>query len=361
VIRGEPDWSALPGNLPPSVTRLLRRCLTKDPNQRLRDIGEARIAIDAAISGTPEAGFALPGAIFEAQPLWRRALPWALMATALAAAIGFSAAYWRASQPELHPVMQLSLALSQPLATVFDPNPGSPFAISPDGSQIVFVASVAGKSQQLYLRPMDQQTAAAIPGTENASQPFFSPDGQWVGFFALGKMSKVSLHGGPATPLCDAPTPHGAHWVTDDMIVYAPNFGSGLLRISSTGGMLQTLTTPNAKEQEISHRWPQVLPGGKDVLFTIQMGNTTTYDDARIAVLSMQTGKWRTLLQGGFYARYVPSGHVVYVHAGSLMAVAFDLARMEVMGSPVPVQEGVATSGLTAEGAEYEVQRLYGA
>jgi serine/threonine protein kinase len=355
VIRAEPDWSALPGNLPRSVTRLLRRCLTKDPNQRLRDIGEARIAIDAAISRAPEEGSAFSGAIVEAQPLWRSALLWALMATALAAAIGLGAAYWRASRQEPHPVMQLSLPLSQPLATVFDPNPGSPFAISPDGSQVVFVASVAGKPQQLYLRPMDQQTAAAIPGTENASQPFFSPDGQWVGFFALGKMSKVSLHGGPATPLCDAPTPHGAHWVTDDLIVYAPNFGSGLLRISSTGGTPKTLTTPNAKEQEISHRWPQVLPGGKDVLFTIQMGNATTYDDARIAVLSLQTGKWRTLLQGGFYARYVPSGHIVYVHAGSLMAVAFDLARMEVTGSPVPVQEGVATSGLTAGGAEYEV------
>jgi len=355
VIRAEPDWSALPGNLPPSIPRLLRRCLTKDPSQRLRDIGEARIAINAAISGTPEESFALQGAAAEPPALWPRTLSWAVVAMSLAAAIGFGTLYWRARQPEQRPVMQLSLPLTQPLATVFDPNPGSPFAISPDGSQIVFVASVPGKPQQLYLRPMDQQMAAPIPGTENASQPFFSPDGQWVGFFALGKMSKVSLHGGPATPLCDAPTPHGAHWATDNMIVYAPNFGSGLLRISSAGGTPQTLTTPNAKEQEISHRWPQVLPGGNYVLFTIQMSSATTFDDARIAVLSLQTGKWRTLLQGGFYARYVPSGHIVYARAGSLMAVSFDLSRMDLTGSPVHVQEGVATSVLTAGGAEYDV------
>ncbi len=355
VIRAEPDWSALPGSVPASIVRLLRRCLTKDAGQRLRDIGEARIALDAAISGTPQDIVAPAPATVQPQSLWRRALPWAIAAIAIVLAIGFGSLYWRASQPEPHRVMQLSLALPEPLAGVFDPNPGSPFALSPDGSQVVFVASVAGKPQQLYLRPLDQQAATPIPNTENAAQPFFSPDGQSVGFFALGKIRKVSLRGGPATPLSDAPTPHGASWAFDDTIIYAPNFGSGLLRISSAGGTPQTLTTPNPKEQEISHRWPQILPGGKDVLFTIQVGSAVAYDDARIAVLSLQTGKWRTILQGGFYARYVPSGHIVYAHAGSLVAVAFDLSHMEVSGSPVPVQEGVVTSALTSGGAEYDV------
>lgn len=355
VIRAEPDWSVLPGNVPASIVQLVRRCLTKDPTQRLRDIGEARVALDAAISGTPEDILAPAVAAVQPQPLWRRALPWAIAGIAMALAIGFSSPYWRASQPEPHRVMQLSLTLPEPLAGVFDPNPGSPFALSPDGSQIVFVASVVGKPQQLYLRPLDQQTATPIPNTENATQPFFSPDGQSVGFFALGKMRKVSLHGGPATLLSDAPTPHGASWALDDTIIYAPNFGSGLLRISSAGGTPQTLTRPNPKEQEISHRWPQVLPGGGYVLFTIQVGSAATYDDARIAVLSLQTGKWRTLLQGGSYARYVASGHMVYAHAGSLVAVTFDLSRSEVSGSPVPVQEGVVTTALTSGGAEYDV------
>jgi Tol biopolymer transport system component/tRNA A-37 threonylcarbamoyl transferase component Bud32 len=353
VIRGEPDWSALPGNVPTSVLRLLRRCLTKDPNQRLRDIGEARIAIDGAISGTPEE--AGPLAAPTEPPLWRRAVPWAVAAIAIVFAIACGALYWRGIQREPHPVMQLSLPLAEPLAGVFDANPGSPFALAPDGSQIAYVASVAGKPQQLYLRALEQQTATPIPGTENAIQPFFSPDGQWVGFFALGKMRKVSLHGGPVTPLCDAPVPHGANWASDDTITYAPNFGSGLMRISAAGGTPKTLTTPNAKEQEISHRWPQVLPEGKFLLFTIQVGSAVSFDDAWIAVLSLETGKWRTVIKGGSYARYVSSGHIVYAHAGALMAVPFDLKRMEVAGSPMPVREGVVTTALTSGGAEYDV------
>ncbi|HEY1483830.1 MAG TPA: protein kinase, partial [Candidatus Acidoferrum sp.] len=359
VIRADPEWSTLPNDLPPSITRMLHRCLTKDPNQRLRDIGEARIAIDGALSGTGEESYA-PQAETTQQhqpPSWRRALPWALAAIAILLATALGSMYWRAHQSETEPrqVMELSLALPEPLAGVFDPNPGSPFAISPDGSQIVFVASLAGKPQQLYLRPFDQQTGTPVAGTENAVQPFFSPDGQWIGFFSLGKMRKVSLHGGPVTVLCDAPVPHGASWAADDVITYAPNFGSGLMRISATGGTPQNLTTPNTKDQEISHRWPQVLPGGKFVLFTIQMGTESSYDNARIAVLSMPTGKWRTLVEGGSYARYLPSGHIVYARAGSLMGMAIDSSRMEVTGSPVPVQEGVVTSALTSGGAEYDV------
>ena len=168
-------------------------------------------------------------------------------------------------------------------------------------------------------------------------------------------MRKVSLHGGPVTPLCDAPVPHGANWASDDMITYAPNFGSGLMRISAAGGIPKTLTTPNAKEQEISHRWPQVLPGGKFLLFTIQVGSAFSFDDAWIAVLSLETSKWHTVVKGGSYGRYTSSGHIVYAHAGSLMAVPFDLKRMEVAGSPMPVREGVVTTALTSGGAEYDV------
>jgi serine/threonine-protein kinase len=355
VIRAEPDWSSLPASVPPRLRALLRRCLQKDSKQRLQAIGEARIAIEAAIAGTPEEASAWDGATIAARPFWRGVLPWAIAAIATMFALGFGVTYWRTSQTKPQPVMQFSLPLPEPLAGAFEPNPGSPFAFSPDGSQIVFVASLAGKAPQLYLRPLDLPTGAPLAGTENATQPFFSPDGQWVGFFALGKMRKIPVHGGPVVLLSDAPVPHGASWAGDDTIVYAPNFGSGLLRISSAGGTPQTLTTPDAKQQEISHRWPQVLPGGKDVLFTIQLGSAANYDDARIVLLSLQTGKWRTLVQGGTYARYVSSGHIVYAHAGSLVAVPFDLSRLEVTGSPVPVQEGVVTSALTSGGAEYDV------
>jgi serine/threonine protein kinase/Tol biopolymer transport system component len=350
VIRAEPDWSLLSVTVPERIRELLRRCLQKDPKQRLQAIGEARIAIEKAIAG--ELG---PMTIAEhvvQPPLWRTAVPWALAAVASTAA--FALLYWRptAEQPQ---VMQLGLALPEPLSGLLDPNPGSPIAISPDGSQLVFVGAASGKLPQLFLLPLDQRTAIALAGTENASQPFFSPDRKWVGFFALGRLRKVSPHGGPVIDLGDAPVPHGASWAGDDSIIYAPNFGSGLMRIAAPGGTPKVLTAPDGNQQDISHRWPQVLPGGKAVLFTIQVATQNTYDDSRIALLTLQTGKWRTLIEGGSYARYVPSGHIVYAHAGSLMAVPFDLKRLEVSGEPVPVVEGIVTTAATSGGAEYDV------
>jgi serine/threonine protein kinase/Tol biopolymer transport system component len=354
VVRAEPDWSHLPEKTPSRVRELLQRCLVKDPKQRLQAIGEARIALDASIANAPDEAAASAGAA-PPKPLWRRALPWALASIATVFVIAFSTLYWRAKQPEPHQAMQASLLLPEPLAGVFSANPGSPIALSRDGARLAFVASPAGKPPQLYLRPLDQQTATPIPGSENAMQPFFSPDGQWLGFFADGKMRKVPVNGGPATLLCDAPIPHGASWTSDDAIVYAPYLGSGLMRISSAGGTPQTLTTPDAQARELSHRWPQVLPGNKAVLFTIQVATQASYDDARIAVLSLETAKWRTLLDGGSYARYVPSGHIVYARTSALVAVPFDLARLQVNGPPAPVQEGVITTAGTSGGAEYDV------
>jgi serine/threonine protein kinase len=354
VIRAEPDWSLLHAAVPPRIRELVRRCLQKDPRQRLQAIGEARIALNATIAGASDEPDTLARTTTQPLPPLYRALPWAVASLATTLAIAIGALYWRAKQPEAHQVVQASMLLPEPLAGVFSPNPGSPFALSQDGSRIVFVGSPEGKPQQLYVRELDQETATPIPGTENATQPFFSPDGEWIGFFADGKMRKVQRGGGPVTILGDAPIPHGASWASEDTIVYAPNLGSGLMRISSAGGTPQVLTTPDAKQQELSHRWPQLLPGNT-VLFTIQTTTQITYDDARIALLSLETGKWRTLFEGGSYARYVPSGHIVYAHAGALMAVPFDLARLQVRGSPVPVQQGVVTTVATSGGAEYDV------
>lgn len=355
VIRAEPDWTLLDGSVPQRIRELVRRCLQKDPKQRLQAIGEARIVIDAACSGAPEGVKASAVGKIEPQALSRRVLPWAVAATGVSAALVLGGLYLRESQRDPQPILRASVLLPEPLAGVFSANPGSPIALSPDGSQLVFVGAPAGKPSQLYLRQLDQQNAAPILNTEEAVQPFLSPDGQWVGFFADGKMRKVSLRGGPATVLSDALIPHGASWVSEDMIIYAPDLGSGLMRVSSGGGAPQTLTTPNAKEKELSHRWPQVLPGNKSVLFTIQVATQGSYDNAQIAVLSLQTGKWRTLIEGGSYARYVPSGHIVYAHAGTLMAVPFDLASLRVTGPPSPAQEGVITTAATSGGAEYDI------
>ena len=351
VIRTEPDWSLVPLAVPARIRELLQRCLKKDPKQRLQAIGEARIAIEAALSGPSESATPAPGSAAE-RPRWRTILPWAVAVVAVLIALALP--FFR-SAPEKRQVMQLSLALPEPISGILDPNPGSPFALSPDGSQVAFVASESGKPPQLFLLQLDGRTAVPVPSTDNASQPFFSPDGQWVAFFARGHLRKVSLHGGPAAELADAPVPHGGTWAADGSIIYAPNFGSGLMRVGASGGVPQSLSTPSEKEKEVSHRWPQVLPGGKAVLFTIQLSTQTTYDEARIAVLSLQTGKWRTLAQGGSYARYVPSGHIVFARAGSLMAMPFDLGRLQPAGDPVPVVDGLVTSTVTSGGAEYDV------
>jgi serine/threonine-protein kinase len=202
----------------------------------------------------------------------------------------------------------------------------------------VYVAS-RGSNTQLYLRPMDQLNAKPIPGTEGASMPFFSPDGQWVGFFAAGKLKKVSLMRGVPLRLCDAPNNRGASWGPDDTIRFTPVYTSGLWSISAAGGTPQVLTTPDSTKGELSHRWPEVLPGGKAVLFTVETAGS--FDNASIAVLSLQSGEQRCLVEGGSNPHYASSGHLVFARAGVVLAAPFDLERLEMTGAPVAMLEGV--------------------
>jgi len=211
-------------------------------------------------------------------------------------------------------------------------------AFAPDGSRLIYVAN-RGASTQLYLRAIDSFEAKPIPGTDGAETPFFSPDGQSVGFFAEGKLKKVALSGGAPFTLCIAASNRGASWGPDNNIIFSPAATSGLFEVAATGGKPKPLTSPDRKKGEISHRWPEILPGGKVVLFTVWSGGT--FDDARIVLLSLDTGEQRVLIEGGAYARYVPSGHLVYVRAGGLMAVPFDLKRLAVTGSPATILEGI--------------------
>jgi serine/threonine-protein kinase len=216
-------------------------------------------------------------------------------------------------------------------------------AISADGTRLVYAAR-RGTRIQLYLRRIDQLEAAPMPGTEDAAEPFFSPDGEWVGFFSGGKLKKVLVTGGAALTLCDATAGRGAAWGPDDTIVFSPNItgsGAGLWRVSANGGTPQELTKPDAKNRELSHRWPQFLPGGKAVLFTAYTGGTG--DESRIAALRLDTGERRTLFEGATYGRYIPTGHLVYARAGGLLAAPFDPARLQVTGRQFPILEGVRT------------------
>ena len=294
ILQGEPDWKALPETTPVKVRDLLRRCLQKDVRRRQQHIDDARIEIEEALAAPATAS---------PPPL-----------------------------PTPSPIVRFVLPLQSPERLT--PLGRHVVALSPDGTHLVYVAN-----QQLYLRAMDQLDAKPIPGTEGGHTPFFSPDGQWVRFFAAGKLKKVSISGRAPLTLCHSSNPRGASWRTNDSIVFAQTTGSGLSQVSAAGGTPQVLTTLKGAT---SHRWPEVLPGGKAVLFTV--GTEGSWDDAQIVVQHLETGERRVLIQGGNHARYAPTGHLVYARAGTLLAVPFDLARLEVTGAPVLVVEGVMRS-----------------
>ena len=334
VIRDQPDIRRLPAGTPAAIRTLAQRCLDKDPQQRLRDIGEARIVIERTRAGEPA----------EAEPpasaTRTRPLPWALAAVSALVSVGLGVLYWRAAQPVERPLVRLSVDLGPDAVA----GPRITAAISPDGRRLAFVARDAAGKELLATRLLDQPKAVLLAGTEGASDPFFSPDGDWIGFFASGKMKKISVHGGSAVTLCDTVGMRGAAWHPDGSIIVNlnPSAGSGLTRVSAAAGTPQALTKP-AEEGEDADRWPQILPGGQAVLFTSGV-SLANYQRANIDVLSLRTGERKIVQRGGHFGRYLPSGHLVYLHEGTLFAVPFDLDRLEARGTPVPVLEDVADS-----------------
>ena len=334
ILQGEPDWSALPETTAVKIRDLLRRCLQKDLRRRQQHIDDARIEMEEAL--TAPATAAPAAAAVPARTGWRRAIPLVLGSLVLIAITGL--AVWNLRTPAPRPLTRLTLTLPETErlgargAGMIEPV----VALSPDGTRLVYIAN-----QQLYLRPMDSLEARPIPGTEGAIYPFFSPDGQWVGFFADAKLKKVSISGGAALTLCDVATSRGGSWGTDETIVFG-KVATGLSQVSSAGGTPQELTT--LKEGETQHFWPHSLPGGEAVLFSVWTGSLET---SRIEVHSLETGERRVLIQGGTHARYAPTGHLVYAQAGTpgtLLAAPFDLERLEVTGAPFPIVEGVLQS-----------------
>ncbi|HUQ90403.1 MAG TPA: protein kinase [Bryobacteraceae bacterium] len=327
VLRQDPDIAAAP----PRFHRLLRLCLMRDPRQRLRDISGARLLLDE-----PTAASAAPAS---------RPVKW-IAATAVMAAISAIAlgVAWHATRPIERPLMRLNVDLGP--EAVADPR--TVFTLSPDARRIVYTARSAGK-QVLATRLLHQTKVDIIPGTEGATDPFFSPDGEWLGFFADNKVKKIAVQGGAPVVLSEATSyTRGASWGEDGSIVVTMSPATGLSRISASGGAAQVLTNPYAQGQ-VTHRWPQFLPGGHAVIFTAHTVSTGL-DDASIDALDLKTGKWKTVQRGGFFGRYLPSGHLVYVHKGVLYGVRFDPVRLETRGSPAPLLDDVAANLVAAAG-----------
>jgi serine/threonine-protein kinase len=332
VLKSEPDWTALPADVPASIRTLVMRCLEKNRTRRVADIAAALFVIDEQNSLGPSATIAaLP---LQMPPLWRRAVT-ATAAVVVGAAVA-SGAWWsvRPSTPQ-RTVTRFTLALA---AGQQFTNPGRQvLAISPDGTRMLYAANY-----RLYLWPMSEVGARAIPGTEipqGVASPVFSPDGQSVAFYsgADRTIKRIAVSGGAAVTICQADSPFGMSWGPDGIV-----FGQGpkgIMRVSPSGGKPDLLVSVNAGE--FAHG-PQMLPDGQAVLFTLATGGITDrWDNARIVVQSLKSGERKTLIDGGSDGRYLPTGHLVYALGGTLFAVPLNVRRLEVTGGPTPVVEGV--------------------
>jgi len=346
VLKTEIKFDKLPASTPRPVRELLRRCLERNPKSRLRDIGDARLALEEFAEGGEE-----PTAV--SAPLRRstamRVVPWAVAAIAVVVALAIGVRPTTVPPPAAQPLSVFGILVPQ---EHFLPKSDQPILdLSADGRTLLFMAE--GKERpRIFRRTRDRLEPTAIAGTEGAEEPRLSPDGRWIAFFADGELRKIPADGGTSVALADARAPRGVAWAPDGSIVYSPRYNSGLWRIPSTGGTPVEVTKLDPAREERSHRWPQVLPDGRTVVFTVgDRSSPGDYDSARIDAARLDTGERKTLLTGARMARYSAAGYLVYQHLATLMAVRFDPVKLESIGPPFVIQERVA--GETSSGAGF--------
>ena len=348
VLAREPDWNLLPHGLPPVVRSYIKRCLHKDRKQRIRDIGDVLLALDGAFEAvTAEAAHADRAA----RAGWRRVLPVAAIAVVAGLITGL-AAWSRWPSAERRSPTRFEYVLPEPQQ--LEPTQRPVIAISPDGRSFLYQTT-----DGLYLRSMSNLEAQLIPGTkERLSTPFFSPDGQWVGYFVQTgqandrQLKKIAVSGGAAVNLCAASIPFGASWTSDNAILFGQR--AGIMRVSANGGTPELLIQAGENEQVYG---PQLLPGGRSVLFSVtrEMG-PDRWDHAQVVVHSLSSRKRSVVMQPGSDARYLPTGHVIYALRDGIFGVAFDADRLKVIGGALPlVQEVQRPVGVNAAASNYAV------
>jgi len=330
VMERPVNWTAIPADAPPAISRVLRRCLQRDPKQRLRDIADARLELEDTTTDAEAA----------TAPANRKWLRVGMAAGLLAMGFVLGALAMQMTRPTSDVVRPAHFVVPLPST----PLGGLDFpaaVISPDGTRIVYVASRGGGTQ-LFQRFLNAVDPVPIAGTTNAVGPFFSPDGQWVAFFADGQLKKVNLGGGPPVTLCEAPVGLGGSWGPHDVIAFAAATGSGLSRVPAAGGTPQRLTMLDVAQGEFSHRWPQWQPDGETVLFTV--GTSGSWSNAQIVAQSVASGKRTVLVRGGTNPQYLSNGSLLYAQTGRIMNVALDASSLTTSGSPVAVLENVRQS-----------------
>ena len=352
-----PPISAVEPMTPPALERVVKTCLAKEPDERwqtARDLcrelkwirdggGQAAPAPQPVVTLPPPEPPPPP-------PTWRRMLPWALIVVAVAIAI--IATWMLKPTPAAMPPQVSRFTITLPAGDKLAAGNNPALAISSDCSRLVY-AAIHGGAQQLYVRDIGALEAKPLAGTEGGTSPFFSPDSQWIGFFAAGNLKKVSVNGGAPVTLCPVRSaePFSAAWGTDGTIVFhVANIG-GIWRVADSGGTPKQATTPASNKGEVAHRWPQVLPGGKAMLF-VASANSSNWAGAQVTTAMLESGERRDLGFGGSRPAFAPSGYLVYAQGGTLMATPFDPKRLELRGAAVPIQDGVSQS-LSSGVAQY--------
>jgi len=341
ILEREPDWQALPRQTPMNIRIMLRRCLEKNPQQRLQHIGDAALEIHETLNLPVSAPPVVMPTVDESRSApWRSRIIYTIAIIVIGVIAVGIALRSSAPAPEqgLHPTQRsviplpagqtLALSRSTPLGFA---QPA--IALSPDGSHLVYVADI-GETTQLFVRLMNEFQVSPIPGTQGAFCPFFSPDSRSVGFFTKDKLNTVSLLGGDPVVLCDAGNPRGATWGANGMITFAENQGGRLTQVPAAGGATAPLIAEIEQPEENSYGSPEILPGGKWILFSARR-------DGYIKLISPETGEIKILVKDGYQAHYLPTGHLVYARAGVLVAVLFDLATLKAIGDAVPILEQV--------------------
>jgi len=344
ILKEEPDWTLLPVDTPRKLSDLLHRCMRKDVRNRLHDIGDARIEIEEAIDGGADEASSV--SLSTPASLSQRAFPW--VAGALAIALGlFLLTVWRQPSPSpttLRFEARLSPGVSLGKRALLL---GPAAVLSPNGDLLAFVGQEDDGPSRIYTRRPDRLEALPLLGTEGGVNPFFSPDGQWIAFFADQRLKRVSVSGGAAITLCDASggDGRGGTWGPDGTILFGSGrAGVGLSRVSAEGGASEPFTKLNPDAGDWTHRWPQWLPGRHAVLYTALGG----LEGHNVVIETVSDGPRKVVVRGGYHGRYLPSGHLVFVRQGTLYAAPFDLDTLETTGAAVPTVEGVRANRSSA-------------